>query len=151
MEQLAAIVGPAAIDAVASNWVTEVLQMHADLVGSAGFRAAFDEREIALGRQNLPCGFRRAGFRAATDGHALAVNRMPRNGAGDYATGGSGTTAHHGEVSFLRGALGELPRERGMRRIILGHQNAPARVFVQTVHDAGPQRMSAIRNIFAVV
>jgi hypothetical protein len=62
MEQLAAIVGPAAIDAVAGNGVTEVLQMHADLVGSAGFRAAFDEREIALGRQNLPCGFRRASF-----------------------------------------------------------------------------------------
>ena len=151
MEQLPGKVSPAAIHAVAGNGVAEVFQMHADLVGAPGFRAAFHEREIALGRQNFPRGLRCAGLGAAADGHALAVHRMPRNRAGDHATGGAGTPAHHGKVSFLRGALRELPRQRGMGRIIFSHQNAPARVLVQTMHDAGPQGMAAVRNIPAVM
>lgn len=66
--------------------------------------------------------------------------------AGHDTGGGAGLSADHRKISFFRGAFGKLPRQGGMRRIVLGNKNATARVLVQTVHHARSHRVSAARK-----
>ena len=151
VEQLARMVGPAAIGAVTRDGMAEVFQMHADLVRAAGFRAAFEERKVSLGSQHAPSGLGFARVGAPADSHALAMDRVPCDGAVDDTGRGAGASAHDGEIRFARRAVGKLARESGVRGIIFRDEDATAGVLVETVDDAGAQDMTAGGNARAMV
>jgi len=110
-------IGATAVNAIAGHGVSEVLEVDAYLVGAAGFRAALEEAD------------------------ALPVDRVTRDGRGDHAGRGARFAANNGQVSFLRGALGELFGQRSVRRVVFRHEYATACVFVQTMHHARPLRV----------
>ena len=128
-----------------------MFQMHADLVGAAGFGTALEEREVSRRFQHAPCGLGLAGPGAAADGHALAVHGVAGDGAVHGTGRGAGAAADHGEVSFFRGALGELPGERGVGGIVFRDQDATAGVLVETVDDSRSQGVAARGDEAAVV
>lgn len=134
-------IGAAAVNAIAGHGVSEVLEVDAYLVGAAGFRAALEETESSVARHEFPRCFGRAGSGAVRNGHALPVDRVTRDGRGDHAGRGARFAANNGQVSFLRGALGELFGQRSVRGVVFRHEYATARVFVQTMHHARPLRV----------
>lgn len=141
MKKLPRKIGAAAVNAIAGHGVSEVLEMDAYLVGAAGFRTALEEAESPVARHEFPCGFGGAGSGAVRNGHALPVDRVTRDGRSDHASRGARFAANDSQVSFLRGALGELFGQRGVCGVVFRHENATARVFVQTVHHARPLRV----------
>lgn len=130
MEQLPRKIGATSIDAVARDGVAEVLEVNPDLVCTPRFRAAFEQAEFSVRGEQLPGGFRRARLGPVGNGHAFTVHRMPSNGARDDAGRCTRLAADDGEVSFLRRALGELACQSRVGRIVLGHEDATARVLV---------------------
>lgn len=151
VEELPRKVGAPAVGAVAGDGVAEVLQMHADLVGASGLGAAFNERKVSAGEKNAPEGFGGAGAGTLAYAHALAMDGMAGDGAGDAAGGGSGASAHDGEISFAGGAIGELLGEVLVGEFIFRHEDAAAGVLVQTVDDAGAEGVAALADGSAVV
>ena len=151
VEHLPREVGASAVGAVAGDGVAEVLQMHADLVGSSGFGSAFDERKISAGEKNAPEGFGGAGAGALAHAHALAVDGMAGDGAGDAAGSGAGASAHDGEIRFAGGPVGELPGQVLVGKFIFRHEDAAAGVLVQSVDDTGAERVTAFADGAAMV
>lgn len=151
MEQLAREVGTAAVDAVARDRMPQMFQMDANLVRAPGFGAALEQAEFSVRGDHFPRGFRGTCAGPSGDGHALPVHRVPRDGAADDSGRCARLPAHHGQVGFLRRPFGKLPRQCGVGGIVLGHQNAAARVLVQTVHDTWPERMASGRKARGMV
>ncbi len=151
VQQLAREIGPASVDPVACDGVPQVFEVNTDLVGAPGFRPALDETEFWVRCEDFPCCLRGARSRPVRHGHALAVNRVPGNRAGDHAGRGARFSPHHGEVGFLGCSLGELPRQRGVRGVVFRHENATACVLVEPVDHARAQRMTGRGQLRRVV
>ena len=64
--------------------------------------------------------------------------RMARDLGHDFAGPLRQFTAHNGMIDLFHRAPRELLGQREMRGIVLGHHQATTRVFVKTMHNAGP-------------
>ena len=151
VQHLAREIGPASVDPVARDGEPQMFEVNPDLVGSPGFWPALKEAEFRVRRENFPCCLRGARFRSVRYGHALAVNRVPGDRAGDHAGRGARFSPHHGEVGLLGCSLGELPRQRGVRGIVFRDENATACVLVEAVDHARAQGMTGRGQLRCVV
>src|SRR5256885_3265037 len=73
-----------AVEFVAEDGMTEIMEMNADLVGAATVQSAFDQTDVAARPQDSILGLRGATL-PARDAHPLPVDRMPRNCFVDHA------------------------------------------------------------------
>ncbi|MNV26972.1 hypothetical protein D3C71_1181040 [compost metagenome] len=123
----------AAIQLIADDRMTQVRHVHADLVGTAGFQAAFQRRVRAETLAQAVMGDR---FLAVfAHGHADAIARVAVDTGGGSAAGNQ-RTHHHGQVLAMYFTCRELLDQRGLRLDRAGDDHHPAGVLVQTVHDA---------------
>ena len=72
-------------------------------------------------------------------GHAFAVRRMPGDGGADFAGVAREFAADDGVVNFFDLPSGELCREREVRLVVFGDDEAAAGFLVEPVDDAGPR------------
>lgn len=151
VQELTRKVRAASVNAISGDGVSEVFEVDAYLVRASGLRLAFEKAESSVTGEQFPRGLGRPGAGPVGNRHAFAVDRVARDGAGDHAGRGPGFAADDGEVSFPRGAFGELPGEGRVRGIVFRHEDAPARVFVQAVHHAGAQGMASVGKLARVV
>src|SRR5215813_2347277 len=101
--------GPRAIHRIPYQWMPEMGQMNADLVGPPGGEAAFDLRRMTLecaqdpvsGDRRLPLSFR-------NDRHFFAVHNAAANIAGDLAGRCGRHTPHKSGISAIDPARGEI-------------------------------------------
>src|SRR3954468_20249799 len=106
--KLDAVARAAAIDRVADQRVTNVLEVHADLVRAPGVQAAFDERGAAEALEHPISRARR--LAAMRDRHAGAHLRVAPDRRIDGAARWR-TAPHEPQANAAPGALGELLHE----------------------------------------
>jgi len=78
---------------------------------------------------------------------------MPRDGGADFAGGAPRFATDERVINLVNFARRELFRERDMRFVVLGHDEAAAGFsFVEPVDDAGPRHAAdAAQRTFAMV
>jgi hypothetical protein len=69
-------------------------------------------------------------------GHFLSVDWMPAHGSVDHPFSLSKIAAHDSQIPFLHLALGELPCQTAVGRIIFSHHNGPGGVLIESMHNA---------------
>lgn len=149
MEQVAWDVAAAAVDGIPRDGVPEMLEVDTDLVGASGLGLALDEAAAGFASEHTIGG---AGFAAAgIDGHFLAVDLVAGDGGVDETVGHAGHAVGDREINLRHAAVGELARERDVRRVALRHHEATARLFVQAVDDSGTLDASDGGETFAVM
>src|SRR5436190_23585485 len=103
----------AAVDRVAYQRMTDVLEMNADLVRAAGLEPAFDQGGMAEALEHPERGARRLAAlvyrHAGAHAHVAAERRV------DDAAGRR-IALHQREVNPAHAALGKLPGEARLRR-----------------------------------
>ena len=126
-----------AIDRIARQGITEVLEVHADLVGASGVESGLDQGDASAFFQDAEGG---PGLASGSlgDRHSLAMRGMTGDGGVDLALGDGQFTAEDGVVDFFDRAPGELLSQGQVRFVVFGSHQAAAGVFVQAVDDAGP-------------
>ena len=65
------------------------------------------------------------------------MDRMAADFVFNHANRSTHFSRHQREINFFDRALGKLNRERMMRLVIFGNDQAAARVFVETMHNSG--------------
>ena len=134
-----------AIDGVSQQGMTDMGQVHADLVGASGLKLAgeqaCDRFAVAPGKALLdfPMGH---GFPAALpDSHFLPCMGVTVDRRIDRAALPVRYPPDKGKIAaphWPRAAvIGELRRERLMGEVVLGDDHQSGGIFVQPVHDAG--------------
>jgi hypothetical protein len=128
----------AAVDAVSHEGETEVLEMDADLVGSAGMQDDLDEGGAMQSLEDSVAGVGASAFAIFHSGHGSAVTRVTRNGDLDFACQSWQFAANNGVINFLHGAVSELIGQTKMGGIIFGNDKAAAGVFIEAMNNPGP-------------
>ena len=126
--------------------------MHADLMRASGMELDFDERGWAEFLEDGPIGAGGAcvcGFGGGARGHLYAAIGIARDGEFDAALCAREFSLHEREIGLLHGARLKGFREFGVSEIVFGDDYRAARVFVQPMNDAGPQRVTALRKRLA--
>ncbi len=113
-------------------------KVHADLVGAAGGEAAFQERDGGVEDFQGSVAGERCLAAVGDEGHALAVLRVPADGALDFAFGGFGDGPYEGFVGAFDIPGGEGGGEGGEGLLGLGDDHHAGGVAVKAVDDAGP-------------
>ncbi len=140
-----------AIDRIAGERVAEVLEVDADLVRAAGLRPALDEVQAVAGREHAVVRHRLTAFAGEVDGHFLAVRPVAADCGVDGAAAASQRALDDGEVDLFDRAVGELPRERLVRGVVLRNRETAAGFLVQPVHDARPLHAADAGEVLAMV
>lgn len=142
VEELAGVVGAAPVDAVTGDGMPQMFEMDTDLVRPARAGTAFKQAEFSIGGHDFPCRLGCAGTGPVRYRHALAVDRVARDGPIDHAGRGAGFAANHSQIGLPRAAVGELRSQRRVRSVVFCHEDAAACVFVQPVHHARTHGMT---------
>jgi len=139
----------AAVKFIAEDGMTEMMQVHADLVGAAAVQSALDQAHVAARTQDPIPGFCGASL-TARDAHPLPVNRMARNcfvdDAGSFARG----AGNESEINFSHRARRKLFGEIAVSRIVFCDDESAAGFLVEPVHNAGTFFSADAGKIFAV-
>ena len=98
-----------AIQFITKDWMAEVMEMDADLMGAARVQDAFDEAYVAVRAQNAIFGFGGAPL-ASRDAHPLPVNGMPLDGFVDDSGSLAGSSRNEREINFRHRPRGKLVR-----------------------------------------
>lgn len=98
----------AAVDFVAKDWMAEVMEMNADLVGAAAVENAFDQADLSVGTENAIFGFCGTALPAG-NGHPLSVNRVTCDCLVDDAAARPRRPRDKREIDFPNRASRELP------------------------------------------
>lgn len=126
-----------AIQRIPHDWKADVRQMHADLVGTAGFQAQIEHAVMAEALAHPIVGHGRPAILA--HGLAQPVTRVPANGGVDTVTGNDGAL-DHGDV-FAPQLTPLQRRDQGrMRGQGSGNQERTGGVLVQTMHQTGTRQ-----------
>jgi hypothetical protein len=97
------------VNFIAQNGMTQVMEMHADLMCASAVKPAFKETRLVIRTKNAVF---RPGLAAArrTDAHSLPMNRMSPDFLFDYACLFSQFPCDQREINLFDGAFGELFR-----------------------------------------
>ena len=128
-----------AVGFVAHERMADELEMHADLVRAAGVDLRRHQGRRVKPFNDLVAGVRRATDAVVAHGHAFAVRGMPRDGRADFAGGAARLAADERMVNLVNFARGKLFRERNVRFVVLGDDEAAAGFLVEPVDDARPR------------
>jgi hypothetical protein len=136
VEHLAGIIAGAfpAVQFVAEDRMTEVMQVDADLVGPAAVQGAFDEADPVAGTQDAVFGFRGAAL-AAGDAHPLSMDGMTFDRFIDDAGSLAQRAGDERQINLGHGACGELAGEVAVGRVVLRDDEGAAGFFVETVNN----------------
>jgi hypothetical protein len=135
MEQVPLKSVPLTVDGITGDRMTEILEMHADLVRPSGPRSAGDQGPSLARGQNFVIRDGLASGRGATRGHFLALNGMPADRQIHGARSVSGGSLHDGEVGFADLPVCKLRGEIGMDTVVAGDDDASAGLLVETMDD----------------
>ena len=127
-----------AVDVVARDRMTDVSEMHADLMGASGLQTAQDIGEAVVPLQHPDMGDGRLGV-LLCDAHLLAVGLMPSDRRVDRALVLFDIAVADREVRAGEAVILDLFAESRMRDIGLRDHQKPAGVFIDAVDDAGAQ------------
>src|SRR5450759_4868641 len=122
--------------------------VHADLVSAAGLDTDIHQRELAKWRGYALANFimsNRRATSAAAGGHANAPHHIAADLGIDGAAVFSRPAMHQRHVTLLHLAPRELLAQLAMGHVVLGDDDQPAGVLVETVHDSGAQLAAYIR------
>lgn len=125
----------AAIEEVAGDGMSEMLEVDPDLMGATGVQFDFHMGRAA---QAFEDAVRGAGVAAFSHGHALALEAVARNRGVNFAAQSAKLAADDGFVDFLSLARGKLGGEMEVRGVVLGDDEAAAGFLVKTMDNAGP-------------
>ena len=123
--------------------------MHPYLVRPATVQRAFQQADASASAQDAILGLCRTSL-PARDAHPLSMNRMPGDGCVDHSTRFPGNACHKCEIDFLHRSRGKLLRKIAVRRIILGHDETAARLFIESMNNSRPLSSPDAREIFAM-
>ena len=113
-------------------------KMHTDLMRAAGSDSHFEQTEAADLLDGAVFGEgRAAGFK--TGGHARAPHGIARDGPADDPLRGRRVAMHEGQIDLLHLAGLKLGGQGLVRRVVAGHDQNTAGIFIQPVNNAGPQ------------
>jgi len=142
---------PFSIERISDNRVAQMLQMHADLMGAPGARHAGDKAVIFVGRDHLVVRHCFTPGGGAASRHFLTLHRMAADGEIDGSLAMTGFPPDDGKVGFLHQTVCKLLGDRGVRLVILGHDDATAGLLVETVDNARTMFFRSGREGDAVV
>src|SRR6185437_9017363 len=132
---------------IADQGMADRAQMHAHLMRAPGLERAFEQRgdllfSAAEGRDRAPMGHSLTSP-VLERGHLGPARWMTSDRRIDHTLRPVWRAPYEGEIAALKLArpamVGELRCERVMGLIGLGDDHEPARVLVETMHDAGPR------------
>src|SRR5262245_55373491 len=148
-----------AVGGVAQNWVPQMGQVHADLVGASGFQGAGEQagdRALGAGRseafEHLPMsdGCTPVG----ADRLFVARFRMAAEGRVDRAFRLSGRAPDEGEIAAPERTFaffGELVGQRAVCLVGLRHDHEAGGVLVETMDNSGPLDPADTRQAVAAM
>src|ERR1700704_6475900 len=116
--------------------MTKMMQMNADLMSASAMQAAFDQTHFAAGAEHAIFGLCAAPARDSHR-HSLSMSRMASDFRFDRARTSAHLSRNEREINFLHASRCKLGRQIAVRLIILRHDHAAARIFIETMHDAG--------------
>ena len=123
-----------AVGRIADERVADRAQVHADLVGAAGFEPAAQQGGVGVALEHLV--MRHCRPSARDHRHLRARDRVAADRRVDLAVARD-AAVHHREVLALDAARLELAHEIGLRGQGLRHDQQAAGVLVEPMHDAG--------------
>ena len=141
----------AAVRRIADQGMAQMREMHADLMGAAGFEPAF--HKTGKGLFGIAVTFddtitRARGFTlSAQDRHAFAIERAAADLAFDQPFAETRAAPHDGVIGALDGVGGELFGKALHGALVLGGDEKPARILVEAVDDAGPGHAAHARQL----
>src|SRR3546814_2326870 len=110
--------------------------MDAQLMGTAGFDAAFDERGAVQPRDRTVMGDGMLAAARCDDRHLLAVGRRAAERRVDGAVRGYRTPVRERQIAAVDAVRGELFGKAFVRLVVLGSDDQAAGVLVDAVDDA---------------
>ena len=128
------------IGRIPDEWMSQMGEVNADLMGASGLEPAFDQRSEGLARG--PETFQRAitGTRllaaAAEHSHALAIKRVAADQSFDPAFRLAGRPPHHRMIGPLNGMGGKLLGQARHHLLGFGGHEKTGRVLVQAMDNA---------------
>src|SRR5665811_1400777 len=135
-----------AIERIADQRMPKMGHVHADLVRASGLESALDKRGngsvlvVAIGLHEAPKGHGVTPFVRPHNRHLGPARGVAPERRLDTTVRSRRRAPDERAVAALHltGAamIGELRGERAVRLIGLGHDHQPARILVETVHDA---------------
>jgi len=141
-----------AVGFVAHERMADELEMDADLMRAPGVDLRLNPGGGFQLFENFIARMRRAAGIVVARGHALAVRWVPGDGGADFAGVARGSAADNRMVNLLHAPLGELFREREVRFVIFGDDEAATGFLVEPVDDAGPRHAAdAAQRAAAVI
>jgi hypothetical protein len=123
------------IDFVAKHWVTEVMKMHANLMGPSTVQPALDKSGPLTRPNDAILSFSRPSAHSSR-AHSLSMDWMPSDLFFDHTSWLAQLSGDECEIDLLYTARGELPGYFAVRSVILGYDKAPARFFVETMNNS---------------
>jgi hypothetical protein len=129
--------------------MTEVMEVHPDLVGPAAVQDAFDEADLVAGTKDAILGFRGAAL-ASRDAHPLAVHGMARDGFVDHSGLLPQNSGNERQINLCHRPRGKLAGQIAMGGVVLRDDEHAASFLVETVHDAGTFLSANAGKILAV-
>jgi len=108
-------------------------------MGATGVELEAHQRVAAEALQQGPVGAGMAAAVVVHHGVFLAIGGMATDGAHDRAVLRRGHAVHHRQVFAGGDALLDLHLQLHQCFLALGHDDAAGGVFIEAVHDAGPQ------------
>src|SRR6478752_5755816 len=147
-----------AVGGITQNWVSDMGEVHPDLVGTPCFESTCEEASDRLAvrpkkaLQDLPMGNGRAA--ASTHGLLVARVRVAVERGVNCPLRAFRCAPHQGEVSALEwpfSLFGELLAKTPVGLVGLGHDHQACRVLIQTMDDAWPPDPADARQACAAV
>src|SRR5919106_511596 len=137
-----------AVKRIADQRVTDRAKMRAHLMRASRLQKTFDQRRDRLllraeSRKQAPMRHSLSASALWKHGHFGAAGGMAADRRVDRTLRAGRRAPDKREIAALHLAgaamVGELLGERAMRPVSLGHDHEPARVLVETMHDAWPR------------
>ncbi len=128
---------PSRVNAVPQNGMAEMLKVHTNLVRPSAVKATLDQARSLSAAENTKIRPRLAPA-FPRHCHSCPVNTMPSDGKINRSCILPQSSSDEREINFFDCARGELFGESEMSGIIFGDNQAAARLFVETMDNAGP-------------
>ena len=109
--------------------------VHTDLMRAACYQVNVQQSAVTALLYQLPLCHGAAAIRPGR--HFLAVFEAAADGQVDLTAFPLHMPGDQGQIVFFHLALRQLPAERHVGLIVLGHQQQPACVLIQAMYDAG--------------
>lgn len=138
------------IDLVTQNGMAEMMQMDADLMRATAVQSTFDKARLFARLKHAILSSGGPSTRRSNR-HPLSMHRVTPDFFVDDAAVLPGLPRGQSEIDLFDCSRRELRRERPVRFIVFRDNNAAARFFIETMHDAWPLLATDAGEIWAMM